>query len=135
MIMKATKGHEFAADLAEPLISAFARVRVYHSEVVDDFLAELPDHEMSPEMKKAIEMHGTDESLGMLLGTSAAWFAHDILIDENPFMRRMLEWLLVQATESSSLNEWVILLVKQIVNVAYGQQVFQVHGAENLMPG
>lgn len=133
-MMQRLKEHSLEAELLDPILSAFAQVRVYHQEAVDDFLAELPEGDMTPAVRKAIEVRGADESLGTLLGTSAAWFARDILIDENPFMREMFAWLMQQATESRSFNEWVTLLTKQIVNVAYGQQIFQVRGAEDLVP-
>jgi hypothetical protein len=110
----------------EALVAAFSNIRAYHADVVDDFLAELTDVEMAPDMKRAIQNRGATESLGMLLGTAGAWFARDILVDEDPYMRNFLKWLLYRAIECRSFGEWVGPLIKQLINIVYGKPVFRV---------
>jgi hypothetical protein len=114
--------------LDKVLVASFANLRAYHPDDVDDFLARLEDDEKTREFKRKIQSRGATESLGMLLGTAAAWFARDVVIDPHPLMRNVLKWLLLQAAFCGTFNEWAGLLVKQVVNVAYGQPVFDLPG-------
>jgi hypothetical protein len=132
LILQRTKAMNLSAAaqrrVQESLVAAFSNVRAYHADVVDDFLAELSDAEMAPEMKRAIQNRGATESLGMLLGTAGAWFARDFLVDDDPYMRNFLKWLLHRATECNSFDEWVRPMLKRLINVVYGGPVFQVPG-------
>jgi hypothetical protein len=112
--------------IREVMVATFSNMRAYHADVVDDFLAELSDAEMTPDMKQAIQNRGATESLGMLLGTAGAWFARDFLVDANPYMRDFLKWLLYRAVQCNSFEEWVVPLMKRLINIVYGKPVFEV---------
>ena len=128
IVLQKLQNTELKDGLEGVIIDALSNLRAYYPDVVDDLLAELDSDEMPPEIKRAIRARGATESLGTMIGIAAAWFARDTLVDPDPFMRNMLKWLLTEATSCKSFTEWLRLLVKQIINVAYGESVFDLPG-------
>lgn len=114
--------HQADMEIQELAVAALARIRQYYPNDVEDFLEE---EEFGDELKRSVRTQSA-EALGDLLAYLVTDFAMEaVLTSCNDLLRRQLQWILEKALHCRDLEEWGALWVEGLVNVVYGEMIFE----------
>ncbi|MFN8490354.1 MAG: hypothetical protein U0350_22390 [Caldilineaceae bacterium] len=104
------------------IIELLARMRVYYPDEVDDFMEV---HELNEEFMARVRTRTPSETIGDLLNVRALHFwIVAIVLGSAPRFWQSVIWLLKQLPESRNLEQFVVILLKFIVNHVYNDVIF-----------
>ena len=125
LILRESRGRLNVSDHARVrslVVDALAWLRLYRLDDVEDFLA---THEFSENELIQIRNKAT-ETIGELLGRNGKFFGLESTANQFHGIRAELMWTLEQATMCKSAAQWFNMVVKQVINLVYGETVFDI---------
>ncbi len=102
------------------IVSFLARLRVYYPDQVDDFLEE---HQAPQDFRLAVRTNEPAETMGDLIGDKSWNYISTELIAGPQVMRDHLIGVLDSALRCKNMRQWVDYIVREVVNVVYGEEV------------
>ena len=103
-------------------INLLARLRQHCPNEVDDFLL---DHNWSRESRRAVKTREIAETIGGdLLYIPLYHYIADAAVF-SPQMRQVISWVLEQAIECDTVGQWLNIVAKKVLNLAYGEDIFR----------
>jgi hypothetical protein len=109
--------------IKQAIVNFLVRGRNYDPEYFEDLLLR---GEFPQEIVGRVSASPTVERLTDLLTYQILSIIYDLFILGPKSLRNELKWLITKATESSSFQEFIVLIIREIFNVVLGEVVFNV---------
>lgn len=110
-------------DVREDVIELLVRVWRSEPEIVDDWLRQ---GDYPKEIVDHIQASPTTEGLIDMVTMQLAAILYDLFILGPKPLRIELQWLISQALKLPDFDRWLILMIKELINLLVGEEVFQV---------
>jgi len=103
-------------------INLLARLRQHCPNEVDDFLLE---QNWPSEARRAVKTQEIAETIGGdLLYIPLYHYIADAAVF-SPQMRQVISWVLERAIECDTVGQWLNIVAKKVLNLAYGEDIFR----------
>lgn len=110
-------------NVQQAIVDFLVRARNYDPDYVEDLLLR---GEFPQEIADRVLTNPTSERLTDLLTYQLATIIYDLFILGPKTLRTELKWLLFKALELRNFQEFVVLIIREILNVILGEVVFNV---------
>ena len=93
-----------------------------------DLLEKFEEHELPEIFKIRIQSAGRKDNITLNTGEAIAWAFRYALVDENPFLRDSMKWVLSMATKVDNFSALVVEVIIYLASLVYEGELFERKG-------
>jgi hypothetical protein len=99
-----------------------------YQDRLPDLLERFEEHELPETFKIRIQSAGRKDNITLNTGEAIAWAFRYALVDENPFLRDSMKWVLSIATKVDNFSALVMEVIIYLASLIYDGELFEQKG-------
>jgi hypothetical protein len=110
-------------EVRDEVVAFLVRARRYHPEAVEDYLLQ---GQFPHEVVARVLAYPPSERLTDLMSWQLTSIMYDLFLLGPKLLRREFQWLNLQMLELARVEDWLTLVIKEMINLLAGELVFNV---------